>query len=1835
MTSRLKTKVVTRIDDWKLKLIDLSRRNKLINYRATKSSSLQITNSSIDSIFKRLVNNGKAWEIWNPVNTSIKRRRRTQLATSHEDPKQIDRILRNLSRRSLSEYRERGVRILYITFGILSWKDQVSNQNVRSPLILVPIEITKKTSRDPFKIHIPSVEEEVSLNPALKLKLHYDHQIELPHLPDFETTKVSEYLHNVEETLSGIECEIELGVNIGLFSFQKLVMYQDLNDNREIIAEHPIIRALSGEKYSPKSGMVYPREEELDEIDPKNTFQVLDADSSQQLCIQYALNGQSFVMHGPPGTGKSQTISNLISEFIARGKSVLFVSEKMAALEVVYNRLKAKNLEEYCLELHSHKANKREVVWELNRCLTEHLGEGTALTDEELDRLMKRRDQLNHYVKSLHETRSKVNLTTFQILSSLSKHEETPFVPTGFPYFKSLDQSKLLELEDEVRRLSNTWIVVEEGESFPWIGCTEENFTPETRSNWIHLLENTMKILDTMIDDSYEYSQQLGLPFPHTIRDYEHLQTLSNIISGSPRPPQKWFEKVNLEELITQSEVHRKEWEKYRTTIRSLRTKYDSRFLVLPTGLVGSLERTLDLICEWLQVELEDDTELYMKRGQLKRYLDSLPSILQESWTIATEISEILGIKKEVKTSDWIAKLSTLSNLCLGNIRPPRGWLEKNTSKKIKQLLEEHKDKQTQREILEAKLIHYKEGYLSIDQNELLEYFEGQGKSVVRFFNPKYYRYTRLISRLTKDNKFPASIIEDLKTALELINLKNEIASSWDNSRKILGPYYNDEGEIEGAEKALKTATQVIKIIGKSRVPKALRDNLCYDTKPSKGLVDSSEKLKALLSSLRKESNQLKKVLPKTLPNTGKPQRKSTLIETQNWAKEASERLADLDIAGTTAYVAVLDNSKLTYWELVNDLKTVNELQKFEDKVHENSSKFAETYGVLYNGLGTNWDNVKNAIGWTIRLIRTLPNGVSTSLKQAVSQGGGSLPTDPMINERWDQITSNLRGLKEKFDPPLWSNPKETLDIDELRSSLQLFRSRIDDLQYWVDFKHLVKKLETEGLSEFIKKLISGNTARQSIVPIFQKAMFQGILERVYDEDPILRKFRGKDHDQLIRDFRRLDQRFIQFTPHRVIENVNKQKPQGVFVQSPDSEITILMREAAKKRRHMPLRDLFERIPNLIRLLKPCLMMSPISVSQFLIPGGLEFDLVVFDEASQIYTEDAIGSIYRGNQFIVTGDPKQLPPTPFFQYIISDDFDWDEEFYGFDLFDSVLDECMAIGLPVQMLKWHYRSKHESLISFSNDRYYDGRLTIFPASQTDRGTLGVEFVYVPDGVYNRGSSRDNPIEAQVVTDLVFNQFEKHPDKTVGVVTFSIAQMNQIQDSIDQRLKDRPDFEKHFTEDRLNGFFVKNLENVQGDERDVMIFSVGYGYDNDGRMTMNFGPLNKLGGERRLNVAITRAKEKVLLVSSIRHDDIVLNNTKAEGVHSLYHYLRHTEKLINKLDPGKTSEWLSSDLEREVASEVEKMGYKVIPRVGSGSFRVDLGVTTPEDADCFILGIMVDGDNYRAARTTRDRDRLRTQVLENNGWRIHKIWSPDWVQRRSSEVKRLKTAIENAEQKPEINTNYQIAQKKPRTVSKNKVQERPSNKLPEIEPYSIAKLKPKRFFNLSSIKKKDQYLKQYRSEVRRLIPTLVKIEAPIHTEYAYKRINKFLHIRGSAALKEAYRDEIKKLTAKKIRSKGAFLHRTNNDNVLVRAPVEDNPEIRRQIQYIPFDEIYEAMLLVAKHSMGLSEKFLISETASLLGFKKVGSKIMQSLSNVYQKAVESGKLECDDGQVKYKK
>ena len=1802
-------RVAKRVEDWKLRLIDLTRRNRAIYFQPTKTSTLTLLAPDMETLFSRLVVRNRSWEIWQPPQTTLgeippkpKPRKGTEVLPGWSDASQLDRILRNLSRRSQSEYTERGVRVLYTTFGQLKWIEKETKQEVLSPLLLTPVELFRESTRGHYQIRVPPVEDEVLFNPSLKLKLKYDFGIDLPSLPEDEEVTPSSYLAAVNEEVEELGWTTEPSVYLSLFSFAKLAIYQDLTDNLSHIVEHPILRALAG---VPVEGLIQkglPRIEDLDSIvDPKKTYQILDADSSQQLCIQYALRGQSHVIHGPPGTGKSQTIANIISEYIASGKSVLFVSEKMAALEVVYNRLKEKNLDEYCLELHSYKANKREVVNELSRVLTEHLKAGRGMSDEDIERLKKRRNQLNTYVESIHKTREPSKLSAYQLLNEATRLKSIPDVPSWYTSFETLDQTAMFGLEDQVRRLSNSWIVVEEGTSFPWRGCKATKYSIGVRSEWINLLNTLIDSARLLRLEAFDYSEKLRLKAPEHLDDYDALQKLANMIASTPYPPMRWLEDTDLAKVREEAERLNREWGEYWDTRAELESRYDNRFRALSRGTADRIEEARKFVIELLQPHAKGDGGLLRHFNELQKYVQETRIEIERWAGLMETVSKNLGLASEPQTINRAKRLRRMTELCEGSSRPERSWLDESATEEVKKYIEKAKTDHQKRDELRKKLSNYREEATNLDLPAIIRYLEGPGSSPLRFLRPGYYRVRDEVSKVTKSGEIPPTILQDLRSAKELKELLAMISSEQGEAKSKLGSYYKQgEPDFDGAKEAINVAKEVLHLVGSSKAPKALRDNLCIGTKPSEELLNSSKSLNESLSRWRAESKKLREILPERLPGKKIRITNALLKELKEWVTDLENRLNALREASTQALITATSDSPGTFNQLLSDLRKAEKLQTFEETEAEQAHLYRETYGNLYQGTSTDWLKVIEAVDWARGLLKALPPKPTFEVKSFATDLSLRQPKLE-IEEHIRRIYTSLDELNSRFTEPLWGRRTPSLSIDEILLVSEKLGSRIDDLQSWVDFNETSSILAGKGIGKFVAHLVGKRYDKGLLIDIFRKSMYSGLLTRFLEEDATLRSFRAKDHDQIVDDFRSLDQRLIEETPQKVIEAANTNKPQGVFVETPDSEISILFREAAKKRRQMPLRHLFEKIPNLIRKLKPCLLMSPISVSQFLLPKRVHFDLVVFDEASQIFTEDAVGSIYRGDSLIVTGDNKQLPPTLFFQYVADTDAEWDELTDDMGVFDSVLDECMSIGLPVRLLQWHYRSKHDSLIAFSNNEFYDGRLVLFPSAIHRGSGLGIEFIYVPDGVYDRGGVRNNPRESQVVADIVFNQLKEHPTKSLGVVTFSISQMNSVKDEVEVRLAQYPEYERYLQEDRLRGFFVKNLENVQGDERDIMIISVGYGFDKSHTMTMNFGPINKDGGERRLNVAITRAREKVILVSSIRSSDVDLSSTNAVGVRCLHDYLAYAEEESKpKERPGKEAETLS-EIENEVVEEVRRLGYVAVPRVGESKLKVDIGVKTQENPDRFIMGIIIDGEYYRSAATARDRDRLRAQVLESMGWNIHRVWSPEWVQRRSTEVERLASVLKQAEgsENQLVEASRKGAKVKKKSVEPEKVIEREGDELPGVEHYRRASLEPHQTFKKIPPSQRELFRDLYRLELRHLLPKLVHVEGPIHLDYAYKRLNKAIGLKPAPpSFHEAYRKVVEEMVEKgHFQRSGEFLWHDEGRAVKVRVPSQGIEALVRPIEYIPSEEIQAAMLHILEHSMGLSRRSLIQETANI--------------------------------------
>jgi superfamily I DNA and/or RNA helicase/very-short-patch-repair endonuclease len=547
-----------------------------------------------------------------------------------------------------------------------------------------------------------------------------------------------------------------------------------------------------------------------------------------------------------------------------------------------------------------------------------------------------------------------------------------------------------------------------------------------------------------------------------------------------------------------------------------------------------------------------------------------------------------------------------------------------------------------------------------------------------------------------------------------------------------------------------------------------------------------------------------------------------------------------------------------------------------------------------------------------------------------------------------------------------------------------------------------------------IAKLESPNGDAVDIPALFERSFRRDLFFATIECEPSLREFFGREQNERIDRFRSVDEKIAALTRSLIRARLAAGIPRDqVKDDVPKAEIGLLRREIAKKMRHIPVRQLLNRIPNLLSRLKPCVLMSPLSVAQYLEPSHAIFDVVIFDEASQIPVWDAIGAIARGQQLIVVGDPKQLPPTNFFNSAGDDEDSLAPE--EFKDLESILDELMTHGLRHKRLQWHYRSRHEGLIAFSNRQYYDNELLTFPSAEIALG--GVRFKHLPEARYDKGKSRTNRLEADaLVTELVARL--RNPDgprHSYGVVTFSLAQQQLIENLLDEERRKFPEIEVHFgDEPPVEGepVFVKNLENVQGDERDVIFFSICYGADETGRVAMNFGPLNRDGGERRLNVAITRAKHEVLVFSGLRADQIDLTRTRARGVRDLKYFLDYAERGPSALAAATSSSANGdpdSEFEQMVADRLRMAGYEVHHQVGCSGYRIDLGILDPTNPGRYQLGVECDGATYHRAATARDRDKLRQLILEGLGWTLYRVWSTDWWHDSEAETKKLLSFI----------------------------------------------------------------------------------------------------------------------------------------------------------------------------------------------------------------------------------
>ncbi|MBQ7651807.1 MAG: DUF3320 domain-containing protein, partial [Victivallales bacterium] len=922
-----------------------------------------------------------------------------------------------------------------------------------------------------------------------------------------------------------------------------------------------------------------------------------------------------------------------------------------------------------------------------------------------------------------------------------------------------------------------------------------------------------------------------------------------------------------------------------------------------------------------------------------------------------------------------------------------------------------------------------------------------------------------------------------------------------------------------------------------------------------------------------------------------------------------SKWLSNRALVKELSTIKKLGAGTLSIGELERNLNKFKQYKNMLNAFNADAPTAKQLLGDLWNNRTSECSQIREYIKAAKAIYAEIQSfaGIGTDccfgILDALQQIMPSLETSRPVIDSFASAMDNFEIALANFKP--YSNEKNLpKDISELDFKLAKLQEHSAELRNLLIYLLCKDKADKSGLASMTSALESSAIVPDGLSSAFDDALHNNMLNRILETVPQLSKFAGLTHEEKIRKFRQLDNRYINLTRHCIKAMLTSKLPRRRLSDCPEgTEIGLLQREIKKKARQMAIKELLEKIKSLLPSIKPCFLMSPLSVAQYLPLEDTQFDLVVFDEASQIPVWDAIGTIARGKQLIVVGDPKQMPPTNFFQKNTSADEELPPE--EDEDMESILDECLASGMYSSYLSWHYRSRHESLIAFSNHYYYEDKLFTFPSASRS-SNLGVSFHKVENAIYDRKHSRTNAVEADALVDFVFDLLHnpETQDKSIGIVTFSQAQKELIEDKLEERRMKDPSLEQFFSDESDEPLFVKNLENVQGDERDIIIFSICYAKDENGQFAMNFGPLNRVGGERRLNVAITRAKEQVVVFSSIDSSMIDLGRTQAVGSSHLKYFLEYAQKGTTPTAARSQSSAKRDSFLDTVSAFIEKNGYSVTRSVGCSGFKIDIAVSSDDNPDSFVAGVITDGYCYSNHKTARDRDNTMDSVLTSLGWKLIHIWSMDWAFDRAHAEQELLTAIRS---EPQKSSPKQDAPKESTTIGAPPpipVQNNAQDNIPEYKVWS-AKIQGNSVFTEN----------QNKDKIRRHIAAIIETEAPVRESVVRKRLFHAWNIaRTTPQILSAYRQLLPQSKTTEDCGGTVFWGTVKPEEFDSFRVPGLSPDSRRAIDEIPAAEIQAAFRYILTDFKGCPDDVLFRETVRLFGYNSLTEKMRNYLSGI---------------------
>lgn len=916
---------------------------------------------------------------------------------------------------------------------------------------------------------------------------------------------------------------------------------------------------------------------------------------------------------------------------------------------------------------------------------------------------------------------------------------------------------------------------------------------------------------------------------------------------------------------------------------------------------------------------------------------------------------------------------------------------------------------------------------------------------------------------------------------------------------------------------------------------------------------------------------------------------------------------------------------KLKKEAIAKDLYNLYDYQSKHKTANGLYDKYQAEITAYYQGEDTDWELIAGLADKAREsLARLSENSLAAKVKVSFSIAKDYSDTFIKLKSSYDELIKwkdDLYNLLEIIPEPSqdsWINNQR-----EMIRNISGHSMMLKEWMIWQSYCNEARQIYLENLIQAYYDGLSHEMAEKA----YYKGLYMGLVNSTVDKEEVLRSFSGALFNEKIEQFKKLDNEIKELAKAEIYCRLAARVPRFSIEASSSSELGILQKAIRSNGRGISIRKLFEQIPNLLPRLCPCMLMSPISAAQYLDPKRTPFDLIIFDEASQMPTCKAVGALARGEDAIIVGDPKQMPPTTFFMSNAVDEENIIEE----DL-ESILDDCLALNMPQTHLLWHYRSRHESLIAFSNNQFYENKLYTFP-SVNDRES---KVTLIPvEGYFDRGKTRQNRAEAEAIVKELIRRChdEEAACRSVGIVTFNLPQQHLIEDLILDACKSDSKLEE-WAFNSPEPIFIKNLENVQGDERDVILFSIGYGPDQEGKMYMNFGPLNREGGWRRLNVAVSRSRYEVKVFSTLKPDQIDLSRTSSEGVAALKAFLEYATNasLVQTTETIKETVEIHTGVANHIADELNKKGYVVEKNIGHSKFRIDLGVVDPKNPDGYILGILLDGSVYGKSKTTRDREMAQISVLKGLGWNIHRIWTVDWWDNKDKEMERLLAYLADLESgktektektedisgskeksSPEKNSSYEVrGAGEAGKYSSNMVQtgmniEIPSDRLLE---YKVTYLATTPMTSDELLQPQNQVL------ISGKILQVIEVEAPVTEGLLIRRVLQSFGISRVGTRIQGMMEAILRymmIPYTDFQGQRTYWSRNQKPDEYKEYRISSSDSNKRDAKDIPVIEMANAIRSILEDQIGLPKEDLIRETAKRIGYARTGTIVISSVSS----------------------